>query len=282
MLPPPKPTGAFRMNPTHHPIELQGSVWMTIGGENFGGPGRVELLARIAECGSITQAAKAMKMSYKAAWDAIESMNALAGEPLVVRMTGGKGGGGTRLTPRGEQLVENFRIIEREHRQFIEHLASQAERLADDYLLLRKMGIKTSARNLLFGTIREIVRGAVNDELVLEIRSGLRIVAIIPHDSAEELGLALGSEAFALIPSASVMLATPDGATRFSARNQLRGTVTRLLLGAVNTDVTVEVAEGMSIAAVITNESSEALGLAEGRGVSAIFNASAVIIGVPG
>ncbi|MEP6964811.1 MAG: molybdenum-dependent transcriptional regulator, partial [Polaromonas sp.] len=41
------------------PIELRGSVWMMVGGENFGGPGRVALLAKIAECGSITQAAKA-------------------------------------------------------------------------------------------------------------------------------------------------------------------------------------------------------------------------------
>ena len=64
-------------------IALHGSVWMTVDGENFGGKGRIALLAQIAACGSITQAAKAMKMSYKAAWDAIDSMNNLAGEPLT-------------------------------------------------------------------------------------------------------------------------------------------------------------------------------------------------------
>ena len=64
-------------------IELHGSVWMTVGGENFGGKGRIALLAKIAECGSISQAAKSIKMSYKAAWDAIDTMNNLAGEPLV-------------------------------------------------------------------------------------------------------------------------------------------------------------------------------------------------------
>jgi molybdate transport repressor ModE-like protein len=81
---------------------------MTVGGVNLGGPGRIALLAKIAECGSITQAAKAIRMSYKAAWDAIDAMNNLAGEPLVERLAGGKGGGGTRLTARGEQLVANF------------------------------------------------------------------------------------------------------------------------------------------------------------------------------
>lgn len=69
-------------------IELHGSIWMTVGGANLGGPGRIELLSRIADCGSITQAAKAIGMSYKAAWDAIDTMNNLAGEPLVERVTG--------------------------------------------------------------------------------------------------------------------------------------------------------------------------------------------------
>ncbi|HET8695127.1 MAG TPA: LysR family transcriptional regulator, partial [Aquabacterium sp.] len=97
-------------------IALQGSVWLTVGDENLGGAARIALLAQLAESGSITQAAKAVGMSYKGAWDAIDAMNNLAGEPLVERVAGGKGGGGTRLTPRGAQLVENFRLIEREHR----------------------------------------------------------------------------------------------------------------------------------------------------------------------
>ena len=75
-------------------MELQGSVWLTVDGEKFGGEQRIALLAKIAECGSITQAAKAIKMSYKAAWDAIDAMSNLAGEPLMQRAAGGKGGGG--------------------------------------------------------------------------------------------------------------------------------------------------------------------------------------------
>ena len=60
-------------------ISLQGLVWLSVDGENLGGPKRIALLARIAESGSITQAAKAAGMSYKAAWDAIDTMNNLAG-----------------------------------------------------------------------------------------------------------------------------------------------------------------------------------------------------------
>ena len=96
-------------------LEVKGSLWITADGESLGGHGRMALLRAVVAHGSITQAAKAFGMSYKAAWDAIDTMNNLAGEPLVERVAGGKGGGGTRLTPRGQQLVENFRRIEAEH-----------------------------------------------------------------------------------------------------------------------------------------------------------------------
>lgn len=270
------------MSNEHHTIELQGSVWMTVGGQNFGGPGRITLLSRIAECGSITQAAKSMKMSYKAAWDAIETMNTLAGEPLVQRSSGGKGGGGTTLTARGLQLVENFRVIEAEHRRFVDSLGKVAGHLADDYVLLRKMSIRTSARNQFFGTITDVTRGTVNDEVTLEVAPGLRIVATVTHDCVEELQLTVGVEAFALITSAAIMLARGEDGIRFSARNQLRGTVAGILAGAVNTEVTVAIADGIAIAAVITNESCDELGLAPGDAVTALFRESSVIVGIPG
>lgn len=262
-------------------IELRGSVWMTVGGESFGGPGRIALLAKIAECGSITQAAKAIKMSYKAAWDAIDTMSNLAGEPLMERLSGGKGGGGTRLTKRGEQLVENFKIIEREHRHFIDQLNQQAEGIADDLLLIRRMNMKTSARNQFLGKVSHVKQGAVNDEVELEIAGGQKIVAIITRDSTENLELHVGAEAFALIKASSIIVMTDDQGAKLSARNRLAGTVSRLLPGAVNTEVVIALPNGGSIAAIITNESSNSLGLAVGLPATAIFKASSVILGVP-
>lgn len=261
-------------------IELRGSVWMTVGGENFGGPGRIELLARIAECGSITQAAKAMKMSYKAAWDAIDGMNNLAGEPLVERLTGGKGGGGTHLTQRGRQLVDNFRIIEREHRKFVDQLSQQADGIADDFLLIRKMNMKTSARNQFLGKVAAVRRGAINDEIDLEIAGGQRIAVIVTHESTASLGLQAGVEAFALIKASSVIVVTDIQGAKFSARNQLPGVISRLQPGAVNTEVIIDLAGGGAIAAIVTNESASALELAVGKPATAIFKASSVILGI--
>jgi molybdate transport system regulatory protein len=262
-------------------IGLDGAIWMTVGGENLGGPGRIALLAKIAECGSITQAAKAIKMSYKAAWDAIDAMNNLAGEPLVERLAGGKGGGGTRLTARGEQLVANFRLIEREHRDFVKRLGEHAGGIADDYRLVRKMSMRTSARNQFSGTVTQIKRGAVNDEIALAVAGGHAIVAIVTHESVDTLGLALGSEAFALVKSSSIILVSGDDSTRYSARNRLAGTIARVEPGAVNTEVVIDLEGGGTVAAIVTKDSSEAMGLAVGVQAAAIFKASSVIIGVP-
>ncbi len=263
-------------------IELRGSVWMTVGGRSLGGPGRVELLAHIAEHGSISQAAKAMGMSYKAAWDAIDAMNQLAGEPLVERLVGGKGGGGTKLTERGMRLVRSFGVIERAHRRFVDQLSAQAQGVADDFLLIRRMGMRTSARNQFFGTVSRVTPGAVNDEIELDVPGmGQKLVAIVTHESAQSLGLVPGAEAFALVKASSVIVVTDDQGARFSARNRLRGTVSRVQKGAVNTEVVIGLPGGAAVAAIITNESSDALGLAPGVAASALFKASSVIVGVP-
>jgi molybdate transport system regulatory protein len=173
-------------------ITLQGALWLNLAGEKFGSPQHLALLAQIDVCGSISQAARDIRLSYKAAWDAIDHMNNLAGEPLVERLSGGKGGGGTRLTARGRQLVENYQIIEREHQQFLRNLQRQASGMADDLLLLGGMSMKTSARNQFLGKVVAIKNGAVNDEVELEITDGLRLVAVVTHDSVASLGLEPG------------------------------------------------------------------------------------------
>lgn len=254
---------------------------MTAGGKSFGGKGRIELLARIADSGSITQAAKAMGMSYKAAWDAIDTMNNLAGEPLVQRTTGGKGGGGTTLTQRGEQLVANFRLIEEEHKRFIEQLSRQVDGIADDFLMLRRISMKTSARNQVNGVVRNIKRGAVNDEVELEIFGGDKLTAIITHESTNDMGLRPGTEAFALIKSSSILVMAGHEPPALSARNRLRGTVARIQEGAVNTEVVIAFPGGGTMAAIITNESSHELALKADMPVTALFKASSVILGVP-
>ncbi len=87
---------------------LRGRVWIDGPEGTFFGFGRAVLLERIIEYGSITKAAKSMQMAYRHAWDLVDSMNRQAGEPFVELATGGKGGGGARVTRAGERAIKLF------------------------------------------------------------------------------------------------------------------------------------------------------------------------------
>jgi molybdate transport system regulatory protein len=140
--------------------------------------------------------------------------------------------------------------------------------------------MKTSARNQLSGTVSAVTKGAVNDEVELTLAGGKRIVAIVTHESAVNLGLTVGAKAFALIKASSVIVVTDMSGVRLSARNQLAGTVSHAQPGAVNSEVQLDVGEGLTITAIVTAESARALGLVPGSKAMAIFKASSVLLGV--
>ncbi len=77
----------------------------------FLGPGKGELLARIADTGSISAAGRAMGMSYKRAWMLVETLNGYFRTPLVTAATGGKAGGGAQLTPLGRQVLAQYQAM---------------------------------------------------------------------------------------------------------------------------------------------------------------------------
>jgi len=261
-------------------LTVAAELSLSLDGQNLAGARRFALLAEIARLGSITQAAKAVGLSYKGAWDAIEQMNNLAGEPLLDRVVGGKGGGHTHLTLRGEQLLRNFGLIQQEHARFVDRLNRQARGLGDDYALMGSIAMKTSARNQFAGTVSRLVPGAVNDEIEIEVIGGQRIVATVTRESRDELGLAVGVKAFALVKASAIVLVTGGGDVRLSTRNQLAGRVARVTPGAVNSEVVLDLPGGGTVAAIVTQESVKALGLAAGTEATAIFKASTVIVGV--
>ncbi|MHB1512651.1 MAG: winged helix-turn-helix domain-containing protein [Acidiferrobacter sp.] len=91
------------------------------------GAGRIELLEKIGELGSISAAARALGLSYKGAWEAVERINNLAASPLVVRTPGGRSGGGSALTPFGLQALSAFRRLEGEYQRFLGALQGQQD-----------------------------------------------------------------------------------------------------------------------------------------------------------
>ena len=96
-------------------------IWINEEHGHFLGIGRVRLLEHIRETGSITNAAKAMKMSYRQAWQMVEDMNSRSDKPLVEKILGGKGGGGATVTETGEKAMDVFYKLE----QKIEQISSE-------------------------------------------------------------------------------------------------------------------------------------------------------------
>ena len=95
------------------------------------GPGKIELLEKIAAFGSISAAGRSMDMSYRRAWELVEDLNGMFGTPVVTAQTGGRRGGGAVLTPFGLTLIARYRAIEEAATQAAAtHLAALSRELA--------------------------------------------------------------------------------------------------------------------------------------------------------
>jgi molybdate transport system regulatory protein len=142
--------------------------------------------------------------------------------------------------------------------------------------------MKASARNQFTGTVNEVRIGTVNAEIHVGLKGGETIVASITKESAETMGIKTGIEVIALVKAPQIIIVSDFGGYLLSARNQLKGTVTQVKSGAVNAEVDIELSAGEQIAATVTNDSVDTLGLRKGQSVTAIFKAGAVILAVAG
>jgi len=273
-------------SPPHHPdsLRLLGELSLSLGQDGFLNRKRLLLLTQIEQSGSISAAARTIGISYKTAWDWVEAMNNLSPALLVMRTVGGREGGGATLTPYARRLLAAWEEIEREHQRLLAMLALRLGEFEEFSglitRLLRSLHMQTSARNQFLGTVTQIKHGPVNAEVVLTMKGGDQIVAVVTDDSVKSLALQEGCEAFALIKAPHVILLREDARIKTSARNRFCGTVTRLIQGPVNAEVVLELAGGTAIKATVTEEAVRELEIQEGIRLCAIIKASHVILAV--
>jgi molybdate transport system regulatory protein len=242
-------------------------------------PRRLALLAAIAETGSISGAARAIGMTYKAAWDAVDAMNNLAGIVLVHSQHGGHGGGGAQLSAAGLKVVNDLARLQALQKRFLDQLGAEGD-LDKSLAMMRRLNMRSSARNVLVGTVDSVRDGGVNSEVNVRLSGGNALHAIVTRESASDLALVPGREVQAIIKASWIILALADDAMRTSARNRLCGSVTRIVPGDVNAEVVMAIAGGNTLAVIITRSSLDELALAEGTQVCALIKASHIILGV--
>jgi molybdate transport system regulatory protein len=258
--------------------DLSASLTLRRGAMARVGLDRVALVEAVAELGSISAAATRLGISYRGAWEAVQALNNLFDGPLIEATTGGKAGGAAVVTARGKAVVTAFRRVQTELDAALAKLEGNlAGEPARD--LFWSLGMRTSARNALRGVIANITPGEVNSEVTLRLGEGVDITAILTRRSVEDLQLAPGKPAIALIKSSFVILAKGEN-IRTSARNQIAGLVSSREDGAVNSEIGLDIGGGKTLTATITLESAKALAITVGEKVTALIKAPHVILAV--
>ena len=197
----------------------------------------------------------------------------------MAAQTGGRNGGGAVVTEDGKALITAFHLLE-ERLSRAAALFSDGGTPIDPIVLLRSLGMKTSARNAFRCTVADIRQGAVNAEVILHLTDAVTLAATITEESIRDLDIAPGQAVTALVKASFVMLATGEGRPAVSARNRIPGTVIHREDGPVSSEITLDIGGGKVLAAVVTKDGAEELKLQPGAPAWALFKASHVILAV--
>lgn len=161
---------------------------------------RIALLKAIEHTGSLSQAAKSIGISYKTAWDAINEINQLAPKPFLITATGGKNGGGTKLSAYGVRFIQLYDLLTQlQHNAF--QILSDDEIPLDDILkTTAKLSLQTSARNQLYGSVQQIEMNTIAGFIDVKLNDKqTALKAYITQQSIERLKLSIDKSVLLLI-----------------------------------------------------------------------------------
>lgn len=259
-------------------MEISSNLTLELSNKPFLLEKRIELLNAIQRLGSISKAAKAVPMSYKSAWEAIDSMNNLSSTPIVAKETGGSGGGGSKLTPYGQNLLKTYKILKIEQQKFLDKLTSITDIDKGTLKTIGRLSMQISARNQIAGKVVKIVKSAINTNVVIVPKSGHELFANIATESLEDLDIKVNQEVIAIFKSTNVLIATDENIA-ISARNQINGTILHVEQNNTNSQITLDIGEGQSITSIITTGAVKKLGLEKGQKVVAFIKSNDIILG---
>ena len=243
---------------------------------------RIDILRHIGACGSISQAARAVGVSYKAAWQALDTLTNLAGTPLVSRAVGGAGGGGAQLTDAGRELLAAAEAMAQARGAVL----SRWQATPHAGPALARLAVRTSMRNQLPCVVdRLTVQGqivCVHLRLEGEGAGAVSLASRITRESAQLLGLAPGLAVQALCKATAVRVerggraaAAPVAeAAALQGPHRLSARATRVVRGASGDEVSAELAGGLQMVGFAAPGS----GLRAGSAVVLVIEDNAVVL----
>lgn len=240
---------------------------------------RIDILRGIALSGSISQAARESGVSYKAAWQAIDTLTNLAGVPLVARLVGGAGGGGALLTADGRHLLELAEALDAArrdvHARWVANGADAAER-AD--AVTAGLAVRTSMRNQLPAVVETLVAVGRTVRVRMRLGPAVAVAASVTEESVQLLGLAPGLAVIALCKATAVRVerAEPE-APRSPADNRILGSAVRVLRHESGDEVVLAVDGGLQLVGF----APAGVGLRVRHRVSAAVDESSVVVALP-
>jgi molybdate transport system regulatory protein len=182
---------------------------------------RIDILRRLQDAGSISEAARRAGVSYKAAWQAIDILSNLAGTPLVEKVVGGAGGGGAQLTKAGKELLKASNDLELLKSQLVKKATGKSAPEASSQPML---GIRTTMRNQFPATVSAITKKGNLVRVELTTKGASVFYSKITNSSAELFDLQIGLPVLVLFKATAVHI---KAASSDKHKNVVSGVVIR-------------------------------------------------------
>ena len=236
---------------------------------------RIDILRRVGAVGSISEAARGARVSYKAAWQALETLANLAGTPLVEKVVGGAGGGGAVITAAGLQVLRAADALATARQDALASLDDSA--VADEGTVRGVPGraalaLRTSMRNQFPCSVGRTSTQHGQARVQLLLSDGSEIFARVTRDSVQLLGLRPHMPVLAMCKATSLQVAQRHEAT--PGRNLVQGTVSRVTRSASGGEVTLDLANGLHLVGF----AQPGHGLKKGQSATAIIDEVGVVI----
>ena len=206
---------------------------------------RLDILRQIGELGSISKAGRAVGVSYKAAWQAVDTLTNLSGVALVERVVGGRGGGGAQLTEAGRQLLVAAQTLKSARSQAVEQVQTQTDVPAQT---AARLAVRTSMRNQWPCVVNRMdVQGQIVRVSLQAVASAdFRVRARITRESAELLGLRKGIAVQALCKATAVKATAMDEDV-LGLENCWGGVVARISRGSLGDEISAKLGGDLQI-----------------------------------